>query len=328
MLVFWLSCLPICVRAASFALGASSLLMGPAGGSNSIILAATPASATWTAKANATWLHIPTTFAAGKGSTNVIFVCDPNVGSTRVGTLTVGGQTLTVTQAGSTYVAVQHAATLAQIYYPAALAVDASGNVYFAASSGQAVGEWIAASDTMTLLETNLDYPDGIAVDNSGNVYFSTQTGGVKLWTEGSGKVTTLIPPTDFVQPAQLCLDGNGHLYILDPGNNAIMKWTLASQTLTTVLAQGLATPQGLALDKAGNLYVDPSLTDALDRVTSSNGDLSLLASFASIDPDGITGLAVDGSGNIYTGAAYDYGGIQRWSAVTKTVSKIPAPGD
>jgi len=324
----WSMSPPAMAQATNYMLGTGSLLMGPAGGSNSIVLAVTPPAATWTATVNAAWLHVPADFVAGQGSTNVIFVCDSNAGPTRTGTLTIGGQTLSVIQAGSSYVPVRRPTLLAQIDYPDALAVDASGNVYIASYSGQAVAKWTATSNTTTLLETNVDYPEGIAVDGSGSVYFSTRTTGIKVWTPTTAKATTLIPAADFVTPTQLCLDGNGHLYILDQGNSAILKWTLGDQTLTTVLAEGLATPLGLALDKAGNLYVDPDLTDALDRVTSSNGDLSLLASFASTDPEGITGLAVDDGGNVYTGPAMDWAGsIRRWSAATKTVSNVATPG-
>ena len=39
---------------------------------------------------------------AGTGSANVLFSFDANAGATRIGTFTVGGQTLTITQAGST----------------------------------------------------------------------------------------------------------------------------------------------------------------------------------------------------------------------------------
>ena len=62
--------------------------------------------ATWTATANDSWLHLSAANQSGAGSANVIFTFDANPGATRTGTLTIAGQTLTVTQAGSTYVAV------------------------------------------------------------------------------------------------------------------------------------------------------------------------------------------------------------------------------
>ena len=57
-----------------------------------------PQIATWTATANAAWLHLTLANQSGTGSTNVVFSFDANPGATRSGTLTIAGQTLTVTQ--------------------------------------------------------------------------------------------------------------------------------------------------------------------------------------------------------------------------------------
>jgi len=86
----------------NYALGTIALWMGPTGGSNSVLLAVTPATGAWTATANAAWLHVAVANQSGTGGAYVIFSCDANLGATRTGTLTIAGQTLTVTQAGST----------------------------------------------------------------------------------------------------------------------------------------------------------------------------------------------------------------------------------
>ncbi|MGA2787174.1 MAG: glycosyl hydrolase family 28 protein, partial [Verrucomicrobiota bacterium] len=75
-------------------LGTTALLEGPSAGSDSVVLAAIGA---WTATANAAWLHVSVANQSGTGSTNVIFSYDANPGATRGGTLTIAGQTLTVT---------------------------------------------------------------------------------------------------------------------------------------------------------------------------------------------------------------------------------------
>ena len=66
-------------------------------------------------RTNATWLHLSPANQSGTGSTNVIFSYDANPGATRSDTLTIAGQTLTVTQAGSTYVAAGPVTTLVPI---------------------------------------------------------------------------------------------------------------------------------------------------------------------------------------------------------------------
>ena len=76
-----------------------ALLEGPASGTDSDIVVA---GVSWSATSNAAWVH---TTSSGTGNGLAIFSFDANSGATRSGTLTIGGLTLTVTQAGSGYVA-------------------------------------------------------------------------------------------------------------------------------------------------------------------------------------------------------------------------------
>ena len=87
-----------------FTLGATNLFEGSYTGSDSVVLAVAPNTASWTNVANVPWLHLSPASVSGTGSTIVVFSFDANPGSTRSGTISIAGQTLTVTQAGSTYV--------------------------------------------------------------------------------------------------------------------------------------------------------------------------------------------------------------------------------
>ena len=78
------------------ALGTTALLEGPGTGSDTVLLNTTGA---WTANSNASWLHLNS--LSGTGSSLVKFSIDADTGATRSGTLTIAGQTLTVTQAGA-----------------------------------------------------------------------------------------------------------------------------------------------------------------------------------------------------------------------------------
>ena len=49
--------------------------------------------ATWTATANASWLHVAAGSTSGAGNAIGIFTFDANTGPTRTGTLTVAGHT-------------------------------------------------------------------------------------------------------------------------------------------------------------------------------------------------------------------------------------------
>ena len=90
----------------SNSLGTYIPLEGPISGTDSDIVANRGA---WTATSNVSWLH---TTSSGTGNGLAIFTFDANMGATRSGTLTIAGQTLTVTQAGSSYVAANPVTTL------------------------------------------------------------------------------------------------------------------------------------------------------------------------------------------------------------------------
>ena len=55
----------------------------------------------WTAQSNATWLHIIAPTGSANGRDEALFTVDRNTGATRTGTLTIAGQTFTVTQSAA-----------------------------------------------------------------------------------------------------------------------------------------------------------------------------------------------------------------------------------
>lgn len=159
------------MRAGTYGLGATTLLIGPAAGNGSVVLAVAPANAAWTATANAAWLHLNAGNKSGTGSTNMVFSYDANPGAARSGTLTIAGLLLTVGQAGSTYVPAQPLTTLVAsgLSFPSDVAVDAVGNVYIADSGNHAIKKWTAAQDTVTtLVSSGMNGPAGVALDGSG----------------------------------------------------------------------------------------------------------------------------------------------------------------
>ncbi len=120
-------------QTASYVLGTQALAVGPASGSNSVILAVSPTNAAWTATNNTTWLHLDSSNQSGIGSGVVVFSYDANPAEPRTGSLAIGDQTLSIVQAGSNYVQVASVATLVSglTNIPYGVAVDRAGNVYF-----------------------------------------------------------------------------------------------------------------------------------------------------------------------------------------------------
>ena len=81
-------------------LGTASIVEGPSAGNDSDLVLASGA---WTASTTTSWITVSTPSGTGNGSVNFSFTAD--AGPTRTGTVTIAGQTLTVTQAGAGYVA-------------------------------------------------------------------------------------------------------------------------------------------------------------------------------------------------------------------------------
>jgi hypothetical protein len=72
--------------------------IGAAGGAGTPVTVSAPSTCQWGAASNAAWITI-TSGASGTGSGTVRYLVAPNVGGARTGTLTIAGQTFTVTQA-------------------------------------------------------------------------------------------------------------------------------------------------------------------------------------------------------------------------------------
>jgi hypothetical protein len=84
----------------TYAIAPPSQSFAAAGGSNTATVTAT-AGCAWTAVSNDAWITV-TSAASGTGNGVVNYSVTANVGaSTRTGTLTIAGQTLTVTQSGT-----------------------------------------------------------------------------------------------------------------------------------------------------------------------------------------------------------------------------------
>ena len=190
------------------------------------------------------------------------------------------------------------AATAAQLRNPRGVAVDGSGNLYIADGSNQRIRK----------------------VDSSGNI--STVAGTGTAGFSGDGAAATA---AQLNSPEDVMLDGSGNLYIADTLNHRIRKVD-SSGNISTVAGTGtagfsgdgaaataaqLSNPQGVAVDGSGNLYIGDRGNHRIRKVDSS-GNISTVAGTgtAGFSGDGAaataaqlrnpSGVAVDGSGNLY----------------------------
>ena len=303
-------------------LGTTNLVESSSAGSDSVVLLLIPAAnSNWTATANNPWLHLTAANQSGNSSTNVIFTFDVNTGATRIGTLTIAGQTLFVTQAGSNYLTGGAVTTLAGsgLNAPSGIAVDSAGNIYFADTANNAIKKWTKTNNLVTaVVASGLNQPSSVAVDRFGNLYIAdTSNQAIKKWTATNNTVTTIIS-SGLSLPTGVAVDIAGNLYIADAFSQAIKKWTATNNTVTTLLT-GLDLPYAVAVDLAGNIYIAYTFNDSVKMWNPATLILSTLISTGIKQPYSV---AVDISGNVYVADAQN-NAIKKWTATLNTVSTL-----
>ena len=303
------------------ALGTYALLEGSTFGSGSDLVSSTAA---WSVIANDSWLH---TSSSGNSNGLATFTFDANPGPTRVGTVTIAGQTLEVIQAGNDYLPTSLSSTLILgVQKPTGIAVDGSGNIYVADDYDNTVKMGSPATQTVTtVVSSGLTSPTGLAVDAAGNVYIAdTGDDAIKMWSPATGTLSTLVDSTQGLSmPFGVAVDASGsNVYIADTANNAIKVLDVATKSLSTLINTGLNEPYGVAVDDLGNVYIADTGNGALKEWNASTASVSTLAS-------GLTSpyaLAVDGQGNVYIVDSVD-DTLKEWNASTQTIRTLIGGG-
>ena len=189
-------------------------------------------------------------------------------------------------------------ATSAQLNSPTSAVEDARGNLYITDLGNQRIRK-VSLSGVITTVagtgsqgyngdggpatSAQLNNPVGVAVDGSGNLYIADRDNHRIRKASPSGLITTVAgtgsqgysgngggaTSAQLNSPTGVAVDGNGDLYIADLGNNCIRRVSL-SGVITTVAGTG---SQGY----------------------SGDGGQAISAQM-----DNPTGVAMDGSGNLY----------------------------
>ncbi len=217
-------------------------------------------------------------------------------------------------------------ATTAQLNYPTGVAVDSSGNLYIADFGNQVIRKVSSSGIISTVAQSR---GRTLVIDNADNLYFVDAVGVRKL--SPAGTVTTLTT-AQLNLPFAAAVDSAGNLYVAEAGspNYRVRKITPAG-AITTVAGNGTAGysgdggpaasaqlngPSGLAVDGAGDLFIADSF-NARIRMVSPSGIITTVAGSGgsgytasrgpalSAELDSMTGLAIDGVGNLYAADQY-----------------------
>ena len=200
------------------------------------------------------------------------------------------------------------AAGAAQLNQPQGVALDGSGNLYFADSNNNRIRK----------IATVPGFSAGILSSGVITTVAGTGTSGFS----GDGGAATA---AQLGAPRSVALDGAGNLYIADWSDNRIRKVD-SSGNISTVAGTGtsgfsgdgaaataaqLNWPRGVAPDGSGNLYIADTFNHRIRKVNSSG----IITTVAGTGTRGFSGdggaagaaqlnrpygVAVDGSGNLY----------------------------
>ena len=287
------------------------------------------------------------------------------------------------------------AGTSAEIWAPYALAVDSSGDVYFAENTDSRI-RMVKASTTFasdiasgtapvsgtistvagngtagftgdgsTATNAEMNFPSGIALDSSGNLYVADtlnlrirKISGSNISTVAGNGVLSYSGDNAQAVAAQMnspqatAVDGSGNLYVADSANNVVRKVTrdgiihpFAGNGSAGFGGDGGAAasaqlhgPRGLVVDSAGNVYIADSANNRV-RMVAPSGTISTVAGngTAGYSGDGgaagsaelytPTGLAVDGSGNLYI-ADLNNNRIRMLNAGTGIITTVAGTGN
>ena len=137
------------------------------------------------------------------------------------------------------------------------------------------------------------------------NDIYETNQGNVIVLRSAGGTPGTFA--TGFSNPKAVIIDGNGHLYLADPGKAAVFRFTLPNNS-AEVYVSGLNSPTGLALDPTGNLYVSETGTGNILKFAADR----TMTIFAS-NTGASAGLTFDNKGNLYS-ADFNGGKIYKFT--------------
>ena len=221
------------------------------------------------------------------------------------------------------------AATAAQLNAPRAMALDGSGNLYFADTGNQRIRKVDSSGNISTVagggplgdggaaVAARLNFPWGVAPDGSGNLYFADNFNHRIRKVDPSGNISTVAGTgtsgfsgdgtaavaAQLHNPYGVALDGSGNLYIADRDNQRIRKVD-STGNITTVAGTGtsgfsgdgaaataaqLHNPYGVALDGSGNLYIADRDNQRIRKVDST-GNITTVAG------TGTSGFSGDGA--------------------------------
>ncbi|HEX4007475.1 MAG TPA: hypothetical protein VHX60_14965 [Acidobacteriaceae bacterium] len=142
------------------------------------------------------------------------------------------------------------------------IAVDGSGNLFYANTGGNQVMEMLASDGytTSKTLGSGFGFPLSVAVDGSDNVFVADRNSGfIKEILAAGGYTTVQEIGSKLSEPSTVAVDGNGNVFVAVNTNlNHYVKEFPAKggYTTTKVLSNPTTRQHGLAVDAGGDIFL------------------------------------------------------------------------
>jgi len=217
----------------------------------------------------------------------------------------------------------------AKIDGPAALSIDAAGNIFFADNNNSVIREIVAATGKIATIAGNgnpgysgdgglataasLNYVESFVFDKAGNLIISDGGNVVIRKVDAATKIITTIAgiagapggfsgdggpaiAAKFRNLRSICIDSSNNIYVCDYGNRRLRKIDAATQVVTTIAGTGSSAPTDDDGGPAANANVIAS------------------------------GLSTDKAGNVYL-CDLVHNTIRKIAAATQTITTILGDG-
>jgi len=151
---------------------------------------------------------------------------------------------------------------------------------------------FVSASIGIALSGSGYHMPDDLLRDADLAMYRAKSAGGGQFAVPG---------------PAGVAINSSGNIYVADPGNNRIQKFSSTGTFVSAIGSSGsgdgqFSNPVGIAIDSADNLYVADSSNNRIQKFNSAGTFVTKWGTNGAGNGEfsGPNGVAVDNAGTVY----------------------------